>query len=53
VKLLRLLGWVLIVAIVIASWPWAIFLGCAYGLFCYLRKPQPTRRRVTTGRIAR
>jgi len=52
-KLLRLLGWVLIVAIVFASWPWALLLGCAWGLFRYLRQPQPTRRRVTTGRIAR
>jgi hypothetical protein len=51
-KLLRLLGWVLIGAIVVASWPWALFLGCAYGLFRYLRQPQAPKRRTTTGKVA-
>jgi hypothetical protein len=46
-RLLRCLGWVLIGAILVASWPWAISLGCAYGLFRYLRTPQAPRRRTT------
>jgi len=52
-KLLRILGWLLLVALLIANWPLALMLGGLYGLLSYHRKPQPTRRRVTTGRVAR
>jgi hypothetical protein len=53
----RIFAWGLIGVIVAASWPWAIFLGCAYGLFRYLRQsnqpPATIRRRVVNERRGR
>lgn len=52
-QLLQLVAVVVIGVIVILNWMAVATVGCLVALLRYLRKPQPTRRRVVTGRIAR
>lgn len=51
--LLRVLGWLILGALIAANWLAALVAFCVWHGIRYLRKPQAPRRRTTTGRIAR